>query len=79
LRVRVFVSLFQLSFWWKDILKQVDNFRGVSLVKPGLGTETLFSFGKKSGSLITLLSRSNCDSQDYLTLDQAKLFLDGKQ
>jgi hypothetical protein len=30
------------SFWWRDVLKQVDNFRGVSSVKPGRGDSFLF-------------------------------------
>jgi hypothetical protein len=55
-------------------LTTLEGFHLLNLV-----SETLFSFGKKSGSLMALLSRLNCDSQDYLTLDQAKLFLDGKQ
>jgi hypothetical protein len=29
------------SFWWRDVLKLVDNFRGVSLVKPGRGNTFL--------------------------------------
>jgi hypothetical protein len=30
------------SFWWKDVLKQVDNFSGISSVKPGKGDSFLF-------------------------------------
>jgi hypothetical protein len=30
------------SFWWRDILKQVDNFRCVSFVQPGRGDTFLF-------------------------------------
>jgi hypothetical protein len=30
------------SFWWKDVLKQVDNFRGVTVVKQGAGDIFLF-------------------------------------
>jgi hypothetical protein len=30
------------SFWWRDVLKQVDNFRGVSSIKPGRGDTFLF-------------------------------------
>jgi hypothetical protein len=30
------------SFWWRDVLKQVDNFRGVARVKPGRGDTFLF-------------------------------------
>jgi hypothetical protein len=30
------------SFWWRDVLKLVDNFRGVSSVKPGRGNTFLF-------------------------------------
>jgi hypothetical protein len=30
------------SFWWRDVLKQVDNFRGVSSVKPGRCDSFLF-------------------------------------
>jgi hypothetical protein len=30
------------SFWWKDVLKQVDNFRGISSLKPGKGDSFLF-------------------------------------
>jgi hypothetical protein len=29
-------------FWWQDVLKQVDNFRGVSSIKPGKGDTFLF-------------------------------------
>jgi hypothetical protein len=25
------------SFWWRDVLKLVDNFRGVAVVKHGMG------------------------------------------
>jgi hypothetical protein len=30
------------SFWWRDVLQQVDNFIGVSTVKPGRGDSFLF-------------------------------------
>jgi hypothetical protein len=30
------------SFWWRDVLKQVDNFHGVSSIKPGRGDTFLF-------------------------------------
>jgi hypothetical protein len=30
------------SFWWKDVLRQVDNFRGVARVKMGTGDTFLF-------------------------------------
>jgi hypothetical protein len=30
------------SFWWRDVMKQVDNFRGVAQVKMGRGTSFLF-------------------------------------
>jgi hypothetical protein len=30
------------SFWWKDVLKQVNNFRGVTVVKQGAGDIFLF-------------------------------------
>jgi hypothetical protein len=30
------------SFWWKDVLKQVDNFRGVAVVNHGAGDSFLF-------------------------------------
>jgi hypothetical protein len=30
------------SFWWRDVLKQVDNFRGVARIKPGKGDTFLF-------------------------------------
>jgi hypothetical protein len=30
------------SFWWKDIIKLVDNFRGVAWVKMGKGNTLLF-------------------------------------
>jgi hypothetical protein len=30
------------SFWWKDVMKQVDNFRGVSAVNLGKGDTFLF-------------------------------------
>jgi hypothetical protein len=30
------------SFWWRDILKLVDNFRGVASVKMGSGNTFLF-------------------------------------
>jgi hypothetical protein len=30
------------SFWWRDVLKQVDNFRGVSFIQPGRGDTFLF-------------------------------------
>jgi hypothetical protein len=30
------------SFWWKDVLKQVDNFRGVFSINPGKGDLDLF-------------------------------------
>jgi hypothetical protein len=30
------------SFWWKDVLKLVDNFRGVATVKHGNGNTFLF-------------------------------------
>jgi hypothetical protein len=30
------------SFWWKDVLKQVDNFRGVAKVQHGRGDTLLF-------------------------------------
>jgi hypothetical protein len=30
------------SFWWRDVMKQVDNFRGVAHVKIGSGTSFLF-------------------------------------
>jgi hypothetical protein len=30
------------SFWWLDVLKQVDNFRGVSSIKLGRGDTFLF-------------------------------------
>jgi hypothetical protein len=30
------------SFWWRDVLKLVDNFRGVSMVKHGKGNTFLF-------------------------------------
>jgi hypothetical protein len=30
------------SFWWKDVIKQVDNFRGVAKVQHGRGDTLLF-------------------------------------
>jgi hypothetical protein len=30
------------SFWWRDVLKLVENFRGVSMVKHGKGNTFLF-------------------------------------
>jgi hypothetical protein len=30
------------SFWWRDVLKQVDNFRGVALVSHARGNTSLF-------------------------------------
>jgi hypothetical protein len=30
------------SFWWKDVLKHVDNFRGVAAVVQGRGDTSLF-------------------------------------
>jgi hypothetical protein len=30
------------SFWWRDVMKQVDNFRGVAKVKLGKGDSFLF-------------------------------------
>jgi hypothetical protein len=30
------------SFWWRDVMKQIDNFRGVSAVKHGRGDTFLF-------------------------------------
>jgi hypothetical protein len=30
------------SFWWRDVMKQVDNFRGISYIKPGRGDTFLF-------------------------------------
>jgi hypothetical protein len=32
------------SFWWRDVMKQVDNFRGVAQVTLGKGTSFLFWF-----------------------------------
>jgi hypothetical protein len=34
------------SFLWKDLLKKVDNFREVSVVKPGVGNTFLFGEDK---------------------------------
>jgi hypothetical protein len=30
------------SFWWRDELKQIDNFRGVASVLHGCGDRSLF-------------------------------------
>jgi hypothetical protein len=30
------------SFWWKDVMKQVDNFRGVSVISMGAGDTFMF-------------------------------------
>jgi hypothetical protein len=30
------------SFWWRDVLKQLDNFRGVSFIQHGRGDTFLF-------------------------------------
>jgi hypothetical protein len=30
------------SFWWGDVLKQVDNDRGVTSIKIGIGDTALF-------------------------------------
>jgi hypothetical protein len=30
------------SYWWRDVMKQVDNFRGVASVKQGRGDTFLF-------------------------------------
>jgi hypothetical protein len=30
------------SFWWRDVLKQVDNFRWVASVSHGRGDTSLF-------------------------------------
>jgi hypothetical protein len=30
------------SFWWRDVMKQVDNFRGISSVKLGRGESFMF-------------------------------------
>jgi hypothetical protein len=47
------------SFWWRDVLKQVDNFRGVSSVKPGKGDTFLFWSDSWSldGSTTPLMTR----------------------
>jgi hypothetical protein len=30
------------SFWWKDVMKQVDNFRGISVISMGTGDTFMF-------------------------------------
>jgi hypothetical protein len=47
------------SFWWRDVLKQVDNFRGVSSVSMGPGDTFLFwqDNWKVNGSSIPLKDR----------------------
>jgi hypothetical protein len=47
------------SFWWRDVLKQVDNFRGISSVKPGKGDSFLFWLDSWSldGSTTPLMTR----------------------
>jgi hypothetical protein len=30
------------SFWWGDVCKQVDNFRGIAFVNPGIGETASF-------------------------------------
>jgi hypothetical protein len=30
------------SFWWRDVLKQVDNYRGVTYINLGRGDTILF-------------------------------------
>jgi hypothetical protein len=38
------------SFWWRDVLRLVDWFRGIAKCK--VGDETTVSFGKISGMII---------------------------
>jgi hypothetical protein len=47
------------SFWWRDVLKQVDNFRGVSSISMGTGETFLFWLDnwKVNGSSIPLKAR----------------------
>jgi hypothetical protein len=42
------------SFWWRDVLKLVDNFRGVSMLKHGKGNT--FYFGLIIGRLVVRLN-----------------------
>jgi hypothetical protein len=37
------------SFWWRDVMKLVENFKEVAVVSPGRGEETLFYFGRING------------------------------
>jgi hypothetical protein len=50
------------SFWWRDVLKLVDNFRGVSAMKHGKGDTFMFSTDNWSlnGSVNPLSSRFPC-------------------
>jgi hypothetical protein len=47
------------SFWWKDVMKQVDNFRGVSVLCHGRGDTALFwsDNGKVNGSKMPMSQR----------------------
>jgi hypothetical protein len=53
-------------FWWKDVLKLANHFRGVAAVKAGKGVKVIcFVSGRIIGISMDRLSLSRKDFQDF--------------